>query len=695
MRSPSLYRARAARALALALALAAAASLTAQSPAVARYEAASAAHAAGNLTTAIELYQQALLANPSYLEPRVGLAGAFFELGEYAEALVHIRRARELSDDLEVASDEGRIRTGMGDYARARVLFEQVLTELPNSTAARLGLAEVDLAEGRLGQATDRFMSALDLVPRNVRALRSLVLVHQARGELAEADLFLQRALRFHSSDPEVQLLAGQSRLSFGGVAAVAIRHLETALELRDGAYPEARLSLAEAYLLSDDPAAAADVLSPRAAATVGDHMVHYLRGLALQRLARTDEAIASFAHALLLAPGEEVVRLALEGLVIERAGSDHPQRAELSNYRLEEGAELKERNFLDLARVAYRRARLLDPRSRDAGFALASISRVRGFPLDYLSRLRVLAVDHSDAEISDEVELFAGRAEDALSARWGVDQFATDSARIGTCVAVFFEPPLRWLHLDAGTPISQLLISELQSVAGVRVPDLSDAGSQLQSMSDACSAPAARPHLPAAAAPFDLAFDLARRAGSSYFVHIRFIEDERSFVAQASVHLSATGAELLSLRAFRTGNNRVRDAIVQIAQEVRAVLPWQFRLLDRRFSTGLIDGGRAHGLEVDQRLLVVRRGAVGRERDRIALSVADDDVLGAFVVTELDEKVATGELERKRFFDFVNVGDLVVHPPPERLPVPMAVDEPPPGFLQRLLDSLLRIRGR
>ena len=690
-----------ARGLGLALAVAGAAALAqspaaAQSPAVARYEAAAAEHAAGNLTGAIELYQQALLANPAYLEPRAGLAGAFFELGEYAEALVHIRRARELSDDLELASDEGRIRTGLGDYGGARRLFEQVLAELPNSTAARLGLAEVDLAEGRLGQATDRFMRALALAPRNARALRSLVLVHQARGELAEAELFLQRALRFHSSDAEVHLLAGRTRLAFGAAAGAeqAIRHLETALELRGGGFPEARISLAEAYLLAGRPAAAAESLSPRAAATVGDHMLHYLRGLALQRQGRTEEAIASFAHALTLAPGEEVVRLALEGLVIEHAASDHSQRAELSRHRLREGAELEERNFLGLARVAYRRARLLDPRSRDAGFALASVSKLRGFPLDYLNRLRVLAVDHSDAEISDEIELFAARDEESLAARWSVDQFATDSARIGTCVAVFFEPPPQWLHLDAGTPISQLLISELQSVAGVRVPDLTTAGEDPPTAA-ACSAPTARPYLPAVEARFDLAFDRARRAGSAYFVHLRFLEDERSFVAQANVHLSATGAGLMSLRAFRTGNNRVRDAIVQIAEEVRAALPWQFRLLDRRFGSGLIDGGRAHGLEVDQRLLVVRRDAVGRERDAIALSVAEEDVLGTFVVTEVDEKVAAGELERQRFFDFVNVGDLVIHPPPERPPEPMEADAPPPGFLQRILDGLLRIRGR
>ena len=681
-------KARASLCSCLCLFLATASAISQASP-ITNYRAGAAAHAAGEVTRAIELYKAALVANPNYLEPTVGLADAFFELEEYVEALTHIKRARELSHDLELATREARIQVGVGDYRSARLLFDQVLAEQPNNSDVRLGMAEVDLAEGRVRQATARFEEALALAPRNRRALLSLVMIYQTRDDDATADVFLQRALRFHSGDPEVQLIAGQTRMRAGHLGQ-AITHLQTALALSDGNYLRARLALAAAFLDDANPDAATDLLVAAPAGEAIDPAYHYLRALALERSGDIEAAATSYQQSLRLSPGDEVVRLAFESLVIAETEHAHPQRAALASYRLERGKQSEVRNFLAAARIEYRRAVLLDPEGRDSQLAFASILQLRGFPLSYLNRLRALEGRFPDDEISDAIELLSGRAEDALGPAWDVDQFAQDRQRI--CVAVFYRQPAVWTHLDAGVPLTELLISELQASNAVLVPGLP---SRIPSAAACASAELAPPYRRSSEATFEAAFSAARQSGSTYFVLLDFEESERTFTTVARVFLSGTGAELASHRAFRSGNDRVRDAIAEIANAIRTQMPWQFELLRRRFGTGLINGGRLQGVEPEQRLLIVKRGTVGFERERIALSVAADDVLGEFVVEQVDEAIATGRLERGRFFDFINERDAVIFSPPPRPEEAVESGAAPTGLLQRLLGNLLRIGDR
>ncbi|HUI69859.1 MAG TPA: tetratricopeptide repeat protein, partial [Spirochaetia bacterium] len=103
---------------------------------------------------AVEKFKEALVANPAYVEPMVGLAQSFLTMGEYDEAYKYVAMARVNDrNNRDLAVLEGRIKIGQGDTATARSLFNSVLQDQPNNSEARMGLAEADIADGRMRTA--------------------------------------------------------------------------------------------------------------------------------------------------------------------------------------------------------------------------------------------------------------------------------------------------------------------------------------------------------------------------------------------------------------------------------------------------------------------------------------------------------------------------------------------------------------
>jgi hypothetical protein len=161
----------------------------------------------------------------------------------------------------------------------------------------------------------------------------------------------------------------------------------------------------------------------------------------------------------------------------------------------------------------------------------------------------------------------------------------------------------------------------------------------------------------------FDQAFRAARTAGNDYFVLIAVDEADRSFSATVDVYLARTGARIASFAAFRTGNDRVRDSLMKLASQVADLLPPKGSLLTRKFGQGAIDLGSFQGVKKDDALVIVRKGRVQLRSDGPGLAYDENDVVGDFRVTGLDEAVSEGLVSGRGYFDYVNSGDQVLYP--------------------------------
>jgi len=632
----------------------------------AAYEEGLRAQNAEDYALAVEKFKEALGANPAYVEPMVGLAQSFLTIGEYDEAYKYAAMARVNDrNNSDLAVLEGRTRIGQGDTVAARSLFNAVLEDQPNNTEARMGLAEADIADGRMRTALAGYAQSLKLAPESTRAILSLAQLSDELGDSASAGRYYELALKSHSSDPRVQLAAARWFARTGDFST-AEKHAQIALSLAPG-MDQARSLLGEIYLQTNRANDATTVLRDVVTNNRDDSLAWYSLGLAYRKASDTAKSLSSFTSGLGARPEDEVARIAMENTAVDTLPMDDPQRRTMAAFHLKQGQGQEDRSFLDKAFAEYRRALILDPTSRDARVAYARIFRIEGFPDKYLSELSVLAkLGTKDTFVQDEIESLSSALADSISRAWGYDQHNLDRKRY--VIPVFTIPSRNRLqHTLASEDLARYFASQLGGNESITFPE----GSTL-------------------ATGFDDAFRRARAAPSDYFIILQIDEADRSFSATADMYLSRTAALIGSFAAFRTGNDRVRDSFLKLGAQVAAVLPPQATLLVRRFDQGLIDVGSFQGLKKDDKLVIVRKGGVRLNPDTPGLSFDPKDIVGDFLVTGVDEGVSEGTVRIRGYFDYINAGDQVVFAPK---PTPRPQVQP----AQRsgnILTRLLRIGG-
>jgi tetratricopeptide (TPR) repeat protein len=614
---------------------------------------------------AIELYRAALRANPDYSQPMIGLAECFFALEEYEEALQYVLQAEKFEqDNIELWLLEGRIRIGLNQLDQARALFQKVLGEETNNLDARFGLAELDLARGQRANAGQKYLQALRIKPDSSQALLALALLRQSEGNRSEADRYLELAMRLHSDDPRVRYSAARFAMEQGD-PELAEKHLQTALAVRPGDL-EASILLAQVHLIQRRPEQAEADLRSILEANRESPLIWYMLGLSYDAEGNTDQALSALSQAVRLSPEDEVSRIELENIALARLPISSENRKKLAAFHLERGRMFEQRNMPDRALNEYRRCLRLDPESKEGRLGYAGIYRTLGFPVKFQKELEVLKnLGYKDAAIQDDLEIGQSLLESGVAFQWNLDQYALERKTLG--IAVFCLPSVTAeVHPFAGRVVVDFLKDQLRRYDTLRVPEAEPVASS-----------------------FEDAFKKARDLQSDYFLLLQLEESERSFTLTLEQYLSGTGKRIATYRTFRTGNDRVLEAVTLLTGRVHDALPFWGRLVSRRFDLGVVDLGSMDGLKKDDRLIIVKKGRVRLSSSAVGLSIDEADIIGDFQAVRLDERVAEGTISKRSFFDMVNPGDeLVFQPakPPEQQPKPAPESA---GLLRRIYRFL------
>jgi tetratricopeptide (TPR) repeat protein len=610
---------------------------------------------------AVERYKDALSLNPAYLEPMVGLAESFFQMEEYDEASTWISKARTFDrSNPDLAVLEGRIHIGRGEVAAARALFSDVLARQPNNVEARLGTAEADVAEGRPQTALSQYQQTLKLAPESTRTILSLAMLADESGDSAKAGSYYELALKSHASDPQAQLAAAGWYASTGNFP-MAEKHAQIALSLKPG-IDRARILLAGIYLQTARYTDAISVLRDVVTASRDNALAWYSLGLAYRKSGDAAKAISSYASALAARPDDEVARIGQEAVAVESLPMDDPRRHNMAAFHFAQGKAFEDRAFLEKALAEYRRALILDPTAADARVGFARIYKSSGFPAKYLSELQVLAkLGSKDTFVSDEIERLTSALSESVSRSWGYDQYNLDRSPY-TIPVYSLSTGSRLAHPMASDDLARYfatVLARYDSVTSLNVPPL--------------------------VSGFDQAFRAARTAGNDYFALVSVDEADRSFSATVDLYLARTGGRIASFAAFRTGNDRVRDAFMKLASQVAGILPPRGTLLVRKFGQGAVDLGSFQGVKQGDALVIVRKGGVRLRPDGPGLAYDDRDVIGDFKVTGLDEAVSEGSVTGRGYFDYVNAGDQLVYPLQKAAPPTIGAVERSGNILARL----------
>lgn len=237
--------------------------------AAALFEAGQAAHEAGDLAKAVELYAKAIAFDPELWQAEFQRGSAYYSMGKLAEARVSVTRVAELLKQYP-ESDQ----------------VKQVSSRL------HLMLGEIALAESKPEEAEKAFRRVTEINPQNARAHSGLAEILLAANKHAEAIVEANAAIAAGDDRATTFALLGVA-LAVTSKFDEALPALNEALK-RDPKNVLALLYRAEVYVSQNKAIEAADDL--RAALAIEPNSRTKLRlATLLAKSGRFDEAIVSF----------------------------------------------------------------------------------------------------------------------------------------------------------------------------------------------------------------------------------------------------------------------------------------------------------------------------------------------------------------------------------------------------------------
>jgi protein O-GlcNAc transferase len=170
-----------------------------------------AAHRAGNLEEAAELYRQAIDLRPDFVEAYSNYGLVLSQLGRLADAAAVYERALQIKPDyVSALINLGALLRDHGRPAESLPYLERAAALAPNSPAAHGNLGNALKDEGRLDEAIASYQRALELDPNSPGLHNNLGLVLQKMGDISAATRSFRRAvsLRPKAVGPQRNLLS-------------------------------------------------------------------------------------------------------------------------------------------------------------------------------------------------------------------------------------------------------------------------------------------------------------------------------------------------------------------------------------------------------------------------------------------------------------------------------------------------------
>ncbi len=594
------------------------------------------AQSVGDWYGAVEFYHEALRLNGVYGEAWYAMAECTYALGEYSLALSYLESADKFAKDhTDILNLTGFCYLGLNEKEEAEKIFNQVLASYPNNIEARFGLAQLDILAGRLSGAEDLYLDALKRQQSNRNALLSVALVAQELGKTNEAKDYIGQALRYHSDDAEVQYVAAWISYLNGDLEDTEYR-VRTAINLNsklDKAYELLGTVLFKQNRFKE----AVDVCDYRLNYDRNLATAWYVKGLSLLRMGQNSKAYNVFETALAAVPTDEIMRVALEQLVLETFDIEDSRRAKWAQYHITKAREHEKLYQAAQAEFEYKNALRLDPLNTVARSEYADMLDRKGQQELYLEQLNFIsALQPVTVRVSDTIEAYKSLLSDTLAVRWNVDSFYVDKTRWS--IGIYpYGSDAQLLHADAGLVTVKAIESQFSGVAAVE----SYAHGHLVSYAEA--------------------FRHARTAGQDFFVLVEMEENDRELLLVATIYSGRNGTEAGKLRFYRTGNDRYAGALRRLCDSISSMLPVRGLVIDRNADDVLVDLGSTEGLEVGTELVVVKAGQLYTPDQGMGISYDEKDVLGTIKITQVSESLAQGRYERKGFFDRMNVKDEVV----------------------------------
>ncbi len=626
---------------------------------------------------ASEDFQQALQANPSYGEAWFHLAEVTYALEDFSLALTYIDEAdRHAKNRTDIQNLKGLILISLGRLDEARTVFNDILKRYPNDINSRFGLAELDLFTGSFIGAKNQYEDALKRQGNNRKALLSLALISSELGNNENARNYIEQALRYHSGEREVHYLAAYLEAKQGNFAA-AEKRARAALQISPD-YIKAYILLSSILYSQKKYTEVIDMCDYLISKNRNTSEAWYLKGLSQNRKGDWKAAIDTWTTALAINPYDEVMRSALELILIKKLNVEDEKRIASSEFHAQKGREFAKSFLGEEARYEYQRALRINPYNHKARSEFAEILGRTGLNENYLNQLKFIRQnqDKNEAEtaenensgskilsaeqkrINDTIEAYESLMKYSLSAKWNVEPFYFDKTRWH--VGLYYtKSPVQLLHCDAEEIAAGMCADIFSGIASTSLAFENRAVSG-----------------------YGEAYRLARKNNLDYFILLGVDESEREITLSATVYSGRTGTETVKFSSFRTGNDKFSSVLRAFRRDLLDILPVRGKIIQRSVNEILVDLGTVEGMKEGVVLDVIKAGKILTKDKGLGITYDEKNYLGTIKINRSGEEISQGTLEQDGFYDRVNVGDevLVKFRPDEKSDVDRQISDNAPA---------------
>lgn len=588
--------------------------------------------------TASQYFREALQINPAFADAWFHLAQCAYQLEQYDLAVEYSNTAEKYTaDNAQILNLRGMAFISLGKLADARTVFEKILVSYPNDIDARFGLAELDLFDGRLSGAEKKFEDALRRQGTNRKVLLSLALISAEMGKNDIALKYINQAIQYHSGEAEVHYLASYLAARRGDWGEA--EHYARAAVQINGNYDKAYALLASILYSQRKYDDVIDICDFRIGRDRNCTDAWYMKGLALYKLGKNEDALSSWSTGISVDPQDEIMRGALELLAEKFLPVEDSRRSAWAQYHIEKASGYEKKYQESLAHYEFQRALKLDPMNTPARMAYAEMLKRDGLNELYLEQLKFIQQNSDSAvpvTLNDKVEAYESLMTHTLAVKWNVKPFDLDKIRWRLGI-YYMAAPVQLLHTDSERITAEMAADIFSGIATTSV--------------DVSSEPVSG---------YADAYRNARAAGCDYFILVSTDENSREITLNASMFSARTGTKTADFSLFRTGNDRYADVLRKLRQNVLDKLPIRGKIIARDGNILLIDIGKSEGMVKGTKLAVIKKGELRTADTGPGIVYSDQSILGTLSVTNAGEEISEGILENKGFFDRVNIGDEV-----------------------------------
>lgn len=601
------------------------------------YEKGVKALAVHDIYTAYEYFHSSIRINADYAEPIKALSDLLFQLKQYTQALESVKKAQRLDRyDLSLKTLEGRIYIGLAEFEKAKKTFQFVLEKEPNNVEAQLGMSDLEVVYGTWKKALTGYEAILQSHPQNIRAMLSMVLIYDELNDELRGEQFVKKAIRLYPDDVCVRYLAANHYRNYRKIEE-AKKQVQLALQINPNDLDAAILY---GYLLLDSKEfdQAIRILTPFVNEKDPNSILLFTLAYAYENAKKPQEAIRLYQQALQFRNSDEITRYALERCVIENSPFEDPKRIELANYHFDRGDLFLKRSQIINYYQSYKRGLQIKNRDLRGLKGFADYYRRQGNSAKYFSLLEeIRTIDTNDRTINDNYNIYKRIVDKNVAKKWGIDQFQIPRDEFSLSFFAL-DKHRSVLHYDA----QSILLDYFEKLAG----NFSNIHLSQE------------PH---PVANFASAFQEANQNGSDYFFIFTINEKDRSFHLKVDIYYSKSGILLDSFSCMETGNDRIQKAFWFTANKISHSLPKMGRLLRFELDKGILNLGKLDGIENNQQLLIVRKGMFEMDSKGIGFHYNDDQVIGFFTVTAVDDYICEGDVSNRFNYELINEEDHII----------------------------------